>query len=429
MLLGFSGLICLAIYTASIGGLGVLILQAAAFRGSNPPVITRFAFLKTLSPLVMAGAILLYAVRSRAHVLGLRRRWTVTFVAFLAGSFLILFHQAGRFTLAMFLLTFPLAKVVRVGRLRLRWVLVVGAITFVFLLFGKQLFQATTSQDRLAERVERYGHESAQRRSVGDAGFAFPSVVLANTSLEVPDVVEFRWFYDFPLAIEYLVPQRLLGVEHPLTVSMINSTRFPAFGAIPVDLVSFGFYSAWVPGVLVVLAAFGALLAHLERLLPAGPDPFDCVRRAAWIIFACSRVMYGDPQLVQTGGLHLIAMEILLLSTRILAERRNHPRASIECARLWLDFRGALPGASAASGSLHSISEAGRQMTNPGPEPAAGTPDENALDTLMALVATALRYRQFAVGLPAFLVFITIVVTLMARRTYTATTSFLPQSE
>lgn len=54
--------------------------------------------------------------------------------------------------------------------------------------------------------------------------------------------------------------------------------------------------------------------------------------------------------------------------------------------------------------------------------------EEGALDPLLALVATALRYRAYAFGLPFFLGTATAVITLLSHRTYTSATSFLPQS-
>jgi hypothetical protein len=223
----------------------------------------------------------------------------------------------------MFLLTFPLARVIRTGRLRLSAVIATAAITFFFLLFGKQVFEALITQAALTERLAYIGNDAQKGVRMVMREFAFPVVVVANASLEVPDKVDYRWLYDFPLAIQYLIPQRLLGVTHPPTVSMLNSALFYAQGTIPVDLVSLGFYTASVPGVVLVLTGFGALLALFERWLPAGPDPVDCVRRSAWILFLCVRVMYGDPQLIWPGGLHLIVMEGLLLIARILAERRS----------------------------------------------------------------------------------------------------------
>jgi len=329
MALGVTGLACLTVYTASIGGVGVLVLQAAAFRLSEPPVITPFAFLKTLSPMVMAGMFLLHGLRSREHLAGRPRRWTIAYVTFLVGSLLILIHQAGRFPLAMFLLTFPLATVIRSGRIRMRAVLAGTALVFLFLLFGKQLFESTLMGTNLTDRIASVGQDLRSSVTMVLREFAFPSVTAANATLEVPGEIDFRWFYDFPLALQYLLPQRLLGVAHPLTVSMVNTTRFPAFGTIPVDLVSLGYFSAGVPGVALLLTMFGALIAWCERLLPATTDPVDCVLRSAWILFISVRVMYGDPQLIWPGGLHLIILSILLLLVRILAERRPPTRPPV----------------------------------------------------------------------------------------------------
>jgi hypothetical protein len=63
--------------------------------------------------------------------------------------------------------------------------------------------------------------------------------------------------------------------------------------------------------------------------LPATTDPVDCVLRSAWILFISVRVMYGDPQLIWPGGLHLIILSILLLLVRILAERRPPTRVPL----------------------------------------------------------------------------------------------------
>lgn len=67
-------------------------------------------------------------------------------------------------------------------------------------------------------------------------------------------------------------------------------------------------------------------------------------------------------------------------------------------------------------------------MTHSEPGMTPGIRDGNAMDPLLALAATALRYRRYAVVVPLVLVLVTGVATLLAPRTYTATTSFLPQS-
>jgi uncharacterized protein involved in exopolysaccharide biosynthesis len=54
--------------------------------------------------------------------------------------------------------------------------------------------------------------------------------------------------------------------------------------------------------------------------------------------------------------------------------------------------------------------------------------EDSAMAPLLSLAATALRYRRYAVGIPFLLVLVTGIVTVATPRTYTASTSFLPQS-
>jgi hypothetical protein len=223
----------------------------------------------------------------------------------------------------MFLVTFPLAKVIRTGRLRARLVIAATAFILVLLLFGKQLVESGLSGSALSARVENVGRNATSGIRLIAIEFAFPVATLANATREVPGEVEFRWFYDLPLAVAYLVPQRLLGVEHPPTVSMVNTARFGATGAVPVDLLSFGYFSAGVPGVVLLMLVVGTVLVFFERILPPSPDPTDCILRAAWILFAAVRVMYGDPQLVWSGGLHLILMALVFVAISLVLHGRT----------------------------------------------------------------------------------------------------------
>ncbi|TFG53000.1 MAG: hypothetical protein E4H37_04455 [Gemmatimonadales bacterium] len=311
--LGLVGLLSLTIYTVSIGGLGPLILQASAFRTDLPPIVTPYAFLKTIAPLAISAALLFRALSVGARSARLRRRAALFFWIYFVVSMAILIHQAGRFPLAAFLLIFPVARVVRTDRLQLGTPILAAAMMLVLILVGKQAFQAGLDPGAFGRWITdlRDGTASIVRTVLVE--FSFPVVTLSNATVDVPALVPFRWFYDFPLALEYLVPQRLLGVVHPQTVSMINSQIFNSYGAVPVDLFSLGYFSAGLPGVILITALFGALLASFERLLPATSDPLGAILRVAWMFFLGLRVLYGDPQLVWYSGLHLIVVSSLLV--------------------------------------------------------------------------------------------------------------------
>jgi hypothetical protein len=214
---------------------------------------------------------------------------------------------------------------VRIDRIAVRSVLVTAGLTFVVLLFGKQVVEAGLDARAVSLQWHEVVSSGAAAVRLILAEFAFPIVTLSNAIVEVPAEVPFRWFYDFPLAVQYIVPQRLTGLTHPPTVSMINSIRFgfDPFGGVPVDLVSLGYFSAGVLGVVIVTASFGALLAMFEKVLPATQDALGAVLRVAWMLFLGMRVMYGDPQLIWSGGLHLLVLTGLLLWLRAFLA---HPR-------------------------------------------------------------------------------------------------------
>jgi hypothetical protein len=94
--------------------------------------------------------------------------------------------------------------------------------------------------------------------------------------------------------------------EMPETISMLNTVFFGREGTIPVDLVSFGYFSLGVPGVFLTTFFFGCLICLFEYLLPVRGGPGVRTLRVAWILFLAFRVMYGDPEIALRPGFYLI---------------------------------------------------------------------------------------------------------------------------
>jgi hypothetical protein len=118
--------------------------------------------------------------------------------------------------------------------------------------------------------------------------------------------VELRWFYDLPLAVAYLVPKRLLGLSLDPNITVLSSTSLGATAGVPVDLVSFGYYSAGLVGAMVVVFGFGCILAIFEVLARRSQDRLGATLRAAWLMFLPFRLVYGDPVLYIIPGFWLI---------------------------------------------------------------------------------------------------------------------------
>jgi hypothetical protein len=124
--------------------------------------------------------------------------------------------------------------------------------------------------------------------------------------------IALRWFLDVPLAIVWLLPKRLLGLELPPTVTMEHAQLIGH--PFPADLISFGIYSAYVPGAFFVAWLFGRIVRVLEHYVPVGGSPAWLVLRAAWLAYIGSRVMYGDPHHTLTSGLPLLIVTTIMLA-------------------------------------------------------------------------------------------------------------------
>ncbi|HXG45160.1 MAG TPA: hypothetical protein VNJ71_10430 [Gemmatimonadales bacterium] len=317
LLLGVVGGAALAIYTRSIGGVAVLLLEGLAFRGPEPPVITPWAFLKNVAPLVIGATFVFFALRQYLQRGPARSLATLVCGALYVASLVILFHQAGRAAFAAFLITLPLIRIVQLDRFRVGHALAGAAVFGFMVLFGTQLFQAIRDPALLVPSAGPYTGAGEAVRAVLTE-FGFPHVTLANAIRSVPQDVSLRWFYDFPLAVVYLVPQRLTGLLHARTVTMINTELFAAPGAVPVDLLSLGYYSLGLPGAVLTCVGFGALLGLGERLLLPSPDPLRATLRVAWMLLLGFRVMYADPQLFWIPGFYLIVTTAVVLLPRLL---------------------------------------------------------------------------------------------------------------
>jgi hypothetical protein len=325
--IGGVGLLALVVYATSIGGWVVFVVQALAFRGTNPPVVSQWAFLKNVVPLVIGAVVVFYALR-QYHQPGFARSLATLLCGLFFGAALaFLFHMAGRASFAAFLLTLPLISVVQRDRISPRHVIVGLGVLVGLVLFGKALF---TPSVLLTDQAVAGAPAQVLRSFLRE--FTFPIVTLANAILAVPDLIEWRWFYDFPLSIIYLVPQRLTGLVHEPTVTMLNTMLFRADGGIPVDILSLGYFSAFVPGVILTAGGMGAVLGLGERLFPAGSDPLMAGLRVSWLLLLAFRIMYADPQLFWQPGLYLVFTTVAIVLPRWLGRLLSSTRPGLAVA-------------------------------------------------------------------------------------------------
>ncbi len=299
------GTAALAWYTASIGGVGPLLFQAAAFR-TRPPVITSWAFLKNVAPVVVS-ATMIFAGLYALSVAPRRRRQLGLLLAFAwIVSFILLFHRAGRLGLIAFLVTLPLARALRRGRVDPLFVGGGAALFVVLVLFGKAVFSTGTSPELVLSQWRTVRDDAMYAVNSILLEFSFPFMSASNAVATVPEVTPYRWFGDVGIAFLYLAPQRITGITPPPTVSMVNSAVLNGEG-VPVDVTSLGYYSAGVPGVALATFVFGALLFVVDRVVRRymGRESPLFVLGLSVIFYVSFSFMYGDPQIAMENGFPL----------------------------------------------------------------------------------------------------------------------------
>lgn len=315
-LLGLAGGISLVFYASQIGGLFSLIKYAGALRSGEPPIITQYSFLKNVSPLVLSASFIFYGLWKDYKED--RRVWLYRFLFFLTllMSMTIMFHIAGRLRLFSYLMTFPMVNMAINGRFKVRS-LVFGLVFAVLLiLFGKQVFHLFVDPETLSRKMNLLRSENYSGLTAIIGEFSFPLAVIANTvCYAVPNQIPYRYFVDFPLAIIYLVPKRFFNIKDlPVTANSLNGLQFG--GGIPIDLISLGYYSLGVLGVVILLLLFGATLRLMDRIFMNQNEFIVETFRVSWMFFLGFRIMYGDPVNSLKAGFYLVIGTVLLLYCR-----------------------------------------------------------------------------------------------------------------
>ena len=318
---GFS----IAFYASQIGGLRFLLETVLLYRAQAEPVYTQFTFLKTFSVVATGSTVLILG--------GLLERPTQRLPLFflLAASvivsLLVLIAGGGRLAVIQYLLIFPLYFIVRDRAVPLRTVAFCIVVFLAITTFGHGLFDLFNSPGRLESEVASVGLDPAAAVISVLIEFSFPWVNVASALSWAGSDLALRWFLDVPLAIAWLLPKRLLGLELPPTIGMEHEVLIGH--PFPPDLLSFGIYSAYVPGAFLVAWFFGRIVRALENYVPASGSPAWLVLRAAWLAYIGSRVMYGNPHHTLTSALPLlIATVVMLVEPARLFRRFNTTVAS-----------------------------------------------------------------------------------------------------
>ncbi|WP_219835802.1 hypothetical protein [Paenibacillus sp. R14(2021)] len=331
---GAVGTFSFLVYTQSIGGFGSLFQNAILLRGGGNVFNSPFAFLKNVSPFLLIASYMFYALMKQGRSVSIRRVAALCFAAMFVLSMMLLFHKAGRMGLISYLITFPVAQMLYKGKIKIRTIVGFGAFFILMVLFGKQLFNYFLYPEGLTQRVSTVSENTTNVFAMVFAEFAFPIASLANVISVYPELAGFHWFSDIAYSWMYLMPDNLFPMKLPETISFINTQQFGASGTVPIDLVSFGFLSMGIAGVMVAGTAFGAVLALFDRLFSDMKEMISIVFRVAWINFFAFRVMYADPEMAFSASFTLMAGTLAILyGVHSYQKKTNKGRVKSDASR------------------------------------------------------------------------------------------------
>lgn len=148
---------------------------------------------------------------------------------------------------------------------------------------------------------------------------AFPTVSLATAVRAFGTEVEPRWFVDLVLGPLKLLPERLLNLDLPATLTQLHTnTSILAFrgGSMPTDIISFSYYSFGLAGVVIGLLVFGWILHTIEHFFLRSIDlKLGALLYAAWGLALGELVMYAVPERILHIYFWLIVGTFLVLVT------------------------------------------------------------------------------------------------------------------
>lgn len=316
LLLTVGGVIAFFSFLEIVGGPVFAFQTAWLLRVGTPDdlPLAKFAFVKRLSFFVVPGSVFLLQVASKRASL-----WPVATLGVISALVVLTFMQ-GRLQLVIYIA--PLLLAMWALRHRATPRLAFASFCWVCMIFSvvggtKTLLQPSAAFVQAPPSITGASPPAETRvatpyylpQKVVSVGleFAFPFCNLLSVLTTKPEP---RWFIDLVLPIFHLIPKRIVPIGNYLPPRLYELNTKAQIGpvpwGIPVDLISFGYFSLGTLGVALTSFGFGWLARRIELMMPSG-NYGDEVFRFSWIVLIGSLVMYGDPNWLVIEQFHWIA--------------------------------------------------------------------------------------------------------------------------
>lgn len=301
----------LLVYMNVVGGFSEYLRVGRILRNDGSYIQHSLMFLKNITPLICVSSFMFYSFIKSSRESTKFINMIFFLVSFIA-SLLVIFHSSGRMTVFIYLVTFPLANMLFQNRIKIRRLLLGSILFLILVIYGNSLL------DVEAETIEMNRADAGiVNNIVREVGFPF--VNIATMYDLFPSIFSFRGgFTDVTDALIGLVPSRIISLDtfNSESVSVFNTKFYSAPGGVmPVDIISFGYMSFGLAGVVIVAFLFGFLAKWTENLFSYHKSFVACMFYISLMIVFSFRLMYGDPVMILDATFRYIVAMIFILAT------------------------------------------------------------------------------------------------------------------
>ena len=295
---------------ASAGGLVKLLSISEALRGGDR--VLRTGFLFYFAKLAWPASVILFGKivsdRSRMHNVNLIDRALLLYSVVL--TLLVLLSLAGRAMVVMYLGSFAFLYYIRDKKIYISYFMYILIFTIVFITYGDYIFRLFADQGGISSRTElilRGGLFFIVQDVLRE--FIFPYTNLLIAIGDVKSLVDVH-LLEFPKAIVNSLPGGAIGIPDLATLSEHTTSKYGTEAEIPADLLSFGYYTFGVLGVVLATFLYAVFFRNLDFRLGQLDDE---VYHAVHSLLACKLcfiAMYADLHQVLIGNIHFLIFAV-----------------------------------------------------------------------------------------------------------------------
>lgn len=301
------GSLAFGVVIVAAGGLVELLSIANAMRAGEESVPG--GFLLQFAKLLWPGSIVLFGAiiegRSSKYIL---------FGYSVVASILVLFVEAGRALFLIYFASLVYIFYIKNKEIYLGYTFLTLLVGVLIVVYGPSLFRAFAEKGAIATRTEillQGGAYLVVQSVLREFIFPYTNILLA-----IHDVQGFFDLYllDLPKAILNTLPAGSVGFPQLNTLSDYNTLKYGTEGEIPIDLVSFGYYTFGAFGVVVSIFFYSYFFKKMDSILGGYKGYIFCSLHAILACKLCFIAMYADLHQVISGNFYIITFLLIVFS-------------------------------------------------------------------------------------------------------------------